>query len=248
MAAFCAATSRLGCTSVARMLPDTSMARMMVCWLEGRVTTATGRAAASSMAAMASRNSTGGMWRRIVWPAPMASLHDGQRGIAQRHLLLAAQQPARTGSTSSGRASSSQRNCGPEEVHGRVSSRVQAARLQVGGHAAAGRQPGAPLAHLGEADDGVDQVAVGGQFERVDAGAHEAFAQLGFALRGNAREALAKAARRACRPAAARRFRRRAWSAGPGRAGPAPAGRAGARRPPRGAARAAPAAFPSRVR
>ncbi len=46
LAAFCAATSRFGCTSVARMLPETSIARMMVCWLEGSVTTATGRAAA----------------------------------------------------------------------------------------------------------------------------------------------------------------------------------------------------------
>ncbi len=73
LAAFCAATRRLGCTSVARMLPDTSMARMMVCWFEGRVTTATGRAAASSMAARASRNRNGGICRRIVWPAPMAS-------------------------------------------------------------------------------------------------------------------------------------------------------------------------------
>jgi hypothetical protein len=74
LAAFCAATSRFGWTSVARMLPDTSMARMMVCWLEGRVTTATGREAASSIAAIASRNSAGGMWRRTCWPGPIASL------------------------------------------------------------------------------------------------------------------------------------------------------------------------------
>ena len=73
MAASCAATSRLGWTSVARMLPDTSIARMMVCWFDGSMTTAIGRAAASSMAARASRNSSGGMWRRTLWPAPMAS-------------------------------------------------------------------------------------------------------------------------------------------------------------------------------
>ena len=43
-AAACAAAIRLGCTSVARMLPETSMARMMVwCW-DGKVTTAAGRA------------------------------------------------------------------------------------------------------------------------------------------------------------------------------------------------------------
>ena len=74
LAAACAASSRLGLTSVARMLPETSMARMMVCWFDGSVTTACGRAAASSIAASASRNSAGGMWRRIDWPGPIASL------------------------------------------------------------------------------------------------------------------------------------------------------------------------------
>ena len=74
LAAFCAATSRFGCTSVARMLPDTSIARMMVCWFDGSVTTAIGRAAAMSIVASASRNRTGGMWRRTVWPGPIASL------------------------------------------------------------------------------------------------------------------------------------------------------------------------------
>ena len=73
LAAFCAATSRLGCTSVARMLPETSMARMMVCWFDGSVTTATGRAAASSSAAIDSRNRMGGMCRRTCWPVPIAS-------------------------------------------------------------------------------------------------------------------------------------------------------------------------------
>ena len=73
MAAFCEATSRLGCTSVARMLPETSMARMMVCWVEGSVMTATGRAAASSIAASASSSNTGGMWRRQPCVRPMAS-------------------------------------------------------------------------------------------------------------------------------------------------------------------------------
>ena len=35
--------------------------------------TAIGRAAAISIATMASRKSSGGMWRRTVWPAPIAS-------------------------------------------------------------------------------------------------------------------------------------------------------------------------------
>ena len=60
-AAFWDATNRLGLTSVARMLPDTSMARMMVSCCEGRVITANGREAASSMAAIAIRKSRGGM-------------------------------------------------------------------------------------------------------------------------------------------------------------------------------------------
>ncbi|MNQ21984.1 hypothetical protein D3C85_351150 [compost metagenome] len=73
LAASCAATSRLGCTSAARMLPDTSIARMMVCWFDGSTTTAIGRAAATSIAVMATRNSSGGMWRRRLWPGPIAS-------------------------------------------------------------------------------------------------------------------------------------------------------------------------------
>ena len=46
---------------------------MMVCWFEGSSTTAIGRAAAISIATMASRKSSGGIWRRTVCPAPMAS-------------------------------------------------------------------------------------------------------------------------------------------------------------------------------
>ena len=73
LAAFCEATSRLGSTSVARMLPDTSMASMMVSFCDGRVTTAKGRAAASSMAASDIKNSSGGICRRTLCPLPMAS-------------------------------------------------------------------------------------------------------------------------------------------------------------------------------
>ena len=73
MAAFCAATRRFGLTSVARMLPDTSIARMMVSWVDGKVMTANGREAATNMAATASRNNTGGTWRRQLMLLPMAS-------------------------------------------------------------------------------------------------------------------------------------------------------------------------------
>ena len=74
LAAFCEATSRFGLTSVARMLPETSIARMMVSCVDGSVITANGRDAANSIAAMASRNSTGGMCRRQPMPVPIASL------------------------------------------------------------------------------------------------------------------------------------------------------------------------------
>ena len=64
LAAFWAATRRLGSTSVARMLPETSMASMMVSCCEGRAMVAKGRAEASNSAASASKNSRGGRWRR----------------------------------------------------------------------------------------------------------------------------------------------------------------------------------------
>ena len=73
LAAFCAAVMRSGSTSFARMLPETSSDRMMIsCW-EGSLTTAAGRATAAIMIASATRNSSGGTWRRKRCPAPMAS-------------------------------------------------------------------------------------------------------------------------------------------------------------------------------
>ena len=77
-AASCAATSRFGCTSVARMLPDTSIASTTVLCCEGSVTTAVGRATASSMHVSARRNSTGGTWRRQPGPRPIASRTSGR--------------------------------------------------------------------------------------------------------------------------------------------------------------------------
>ena len=61
LAAACAAEIRLGCTSMARMLPETSMARMMVwCW-DGKVMTAAGRAIARIITVSAIRKSKAGM-------------------------------------------------------------------------------------------------------------------------------------------------------------------------------------------
>ena len=59
-AAAWAATSRFGMTSVARMLPETSMARTTVWYWDGSVMTAAGRAIATSITTSASRNSSGG--------------------------------------------------------------------------------------------------------------------------------------------------------------------------------------------
>jgi len=72
-AAACAAAMRVGFTSDARMLPDTSSARMTYsCWV-GSVTVATGRAIATIISASATRNRIGGTCRRTRWPAPIAS-------------------------------------------------------------------------------------------------------------------------------------------------------------------------------
>ena len=63
-AASWAATIRLGFTSVARMLPETSTARMMASFCVGTRITAAGRATASTIATSASRNRSGGRRRR----------------------------------------------------------------------------------------------------------------------------------------------------------------------------------------
>jgi hypothetical protein len=52
---------RLGCTSAARMLPDTSIVRMIVRCCDGRVTSAAGRAIAKIIAVIEIRNNSGGM-------------------------------------------------------------------------------------------------------------------------------------------------------------------------------------------
>jgi hypothetical protein len=64
LAASCAAASRVGLTSVTRMLSDTSMASMIDDRAQGSGTRATGRAAASSNMEQASSTSAGGTCRR----------------------------------------------------------------------------------------------------------------------------------------------------------------------------------------
>jgi len=60
LAAVCAAARRLGSTSLARMLPETSIARITTSCCEGSVMVALGRAMATIRAASASRTSAGG--------------------------------------------------------------------------------------------------------------------------------------------------------------------------------------------
>ena len=74
LAASCEAISRLGCTSVARMLPETSIAKTMVSCCDGSFSRAIGLALASSSTATASSSSAGGRWRRQPGPLPMACL------------------------------------------------------------------------------------------------------------------------------------------------------------------------------
>ena len=64
LAAFSAASSRVGSTSVARIEPETSIASTTDAWLRGTFVTSWGRAVAKRSAASAARNRTGGTQRR----------------------------------------------------------------------------------------------------------------------------------------------------------------------------------------
>ena len=50
--------------SVEHMLPDTSIARMIVAWLAGTLSTTTGRPSATTSAATPAANRANGRWRR----------------------------------------------------------------------------------------------------------------------------------------------------------------------------------------
>ncbi len=64
IAAFSAASMRVGSMSVEHMLPDTSIARMIVAELAGTLSTITGRPSAITRAAIPAANSENGRWRR----------------------------------------------------------------------------------------------------------------------------------------------------------------------------------------
>ena len=86
-AAACAAARRVGLTSSARMLPETSMARITVSCCEGSVTTAAGRASASSMTMKAASSSAGGRWRRKLERLPSAVLTSARLEYASAFFL-----------------------------------------------------------------------------------------------------------------------------------------------------------------
>ena len=65
---------RSGWTSVARMLPETSIASTMVFSADGSVITAAGRPAAISSPVIAVSSSAGGRWRRQATLLPIAAL------------------------------------------------------------------------------------------------------------------------------------------------------------------------------
>ena len=64
LAAACAAPRRVGATSVAAMLSDTSIVSTTVPRSAGAVITAAGRAAATRSATSARRSASAGAWRR----------------------------------------------------------------------------------------------------------------------------------------------------------------------------------------
>ena len=90
-AASCAAASRVGLTSVARMLPDTSIARITVSCCAGSVTVAAGRPTDTSSSAIASRKRAGGRWRSRPRPGPADSTSppSSRRAAARRRTQAA---------------------------------------------------------------------------------------------------------------------------------------------------------------
>ena len=225
LAAFCAATSRLGSTSVARMLPETSMARITVSCCEGSVTTAVGRATARKQRGDRREEQ---QRRHVAAPAGRAShrlAHQRQVRVADGEPLAAVAAATRTAPRCSGTSSSSASASGHRNF---------TILLEVPRHAAARVELGAALAQVGEAEHGVGEVVVGGELQRVHLGLRELRAHLLLAPGGGRREAPAESRGRACRRAAARRSRRPGSPPAPGREARSPAGRTAAPRSPRG--------------
>src|SRR4029453_6090924 len=182
LAAACAAEIRLGCTSMARMLPETSMARMMVwCW-DGKVITAAGRAIATIITMSATRKSSGGMWRRNLWPAPIASFTMLKLAYLRAASFLRRKRK-KYPATSAGTTRSSQSISG----HRNVMASSQMLR-----QISAGRQLSSPLAQVGEPANCIDKIVVRGKLKRVHAGLAERRPELLLASLRHCREALSE--------------------------------------------------------
>ena len=125
-AASSAATSRLGAMSVEHMLRDTSMTIRMVVWLVGTLTTAAGRAIATTMAAADAANSANGRWRRTRdVPGRAAAMSDRleKRTAARPRRRWTTMYSATSAGTST---SSTEQGC-PEQGHGSRPDHVSAA-------------------------------------------------------------------------------------------------------------------------
>ena len=222
LAASCAATSRFGWTSAARMLPETSIARTIVSCADGRVISAAGRDEREQQRASASSSSAGGTWRRQALRLPIASLAPGRGWRSAGVVFLRrVHQDRRRARPAPAAASIAHSMSGQRKVIqgeagvliARLALPAPARRSHVGDRAA-GRpapvgEPAALLLQVGKAQDRVDQVVVGAR------------ARACRRRRGRApRAAPSRAARRrrrsargsrgrGCRRRAARRSRRR---------------------------------------
>ena len=121
-AASCAATRRLGLTSVARMLPETSIARITVSCCDGSVTTAVGRAIATIISVSATQEQQ----RRHVAPEALAGAHrvldQREARVTQRALLLPPQQQ-RVDRDDRRHDQQQPQHLGPQEAHRRAHPR-----------------------------------------------------------------------------------------------------------------------------
>src|ERR671918_1091557 len=179
-AAACAAEIRLGCTSTARILPETSMARMMVkCW-DGKVITAAGRAMATIIVISATRKRNGGMCRRNLRPAPSASFTMLKLAYLSAACCLRRNRK-KYPATSAGTTRRSQ------SISGHRNFMVPSQVLR---QASARRQLAPALAQVGESQDGVDEIVFCGQLQRIRARLVEGRPELLLTPLGQSREAL----------------------------------------------------------
>src|SRR5262245_12243306 len=180
---------RLGLMSVARMLPDTSIARMIVSCCDGSLITASGRDTANISTSSARPSSSGGTWRRQPGPLPSACLTSAT--LAKRTVLFLRRCSShRYSSTSSGAiTAAAQSASGHRNFMVRFSRDGRRRATQMRRHVGATALARALAAQRYEAQQRFEQVVVGGQLERVDLRTAECSAQVGLVLCGQRLEA-----------------------------------------------------------